>query len=36
MGRWTKNEDIDYVLEKVPEVVKKLRAMSPLYPKKNQ
>ncbi|MFH1655707.1 MAG: cysteine desulfurase NifS [Candidatus Omnitrophota bacterium] len=34
MGRWTKNEDIDYVLEKIPEVVKKLRAMSPLYPKK--
>ncbi|MBN1914074.1 MAG: aminotransferase class V-fold PLP-dependent enzyme, partial [Candidatus Omnitrophica bacterium] len=34
LGRWTKEEDIDYLLERLPEVVKKLRAMSPLYDKK--
>ena len=27
----TTDEDIDYIIEKVPEVVKKLRAMSPLW-----
>lgn len=27
----TSNDDIDYILEKVPEVVAKLRAMSPLW-----
>lgn len=31
LGRWTKETDIDYLLEKLPPVVKKLRAMSPLY-----
>jgi cysteine desulfurase len=31
MGRWTKEEDIDYLLEHLPKVVEKLRAMSPLY-----
>jgi len=31
LGRWTKETDIDYLLEKLPLVVKKLRAMSPLY-----
>ena len=31
LGRWTKEEDIDYVLEQLPKVVKKLREMSPLY-----
>jgi cysteine desulfurase len=33
LGRWTKQSDIDYFLEKLPPVVKKLRAMSPLYEK---
>jgi len=33
LGRWTKETDIDYLLEKLPPVVKKLRAMSPLYEK---
>ncbi len=34
MGRWTKESDIDYLLEHLPKVVDKLRAMSPLYQKK--
>jgi cysteine desulfurase len=34
MGRWTKEEDISYLLENLPKVVDKLRAMSPLYEKK--
>ncbi|MCX5700576.1 MAG: cysteine desulfurase NifS [Candidatus Omnitrophica bacterium] len=34
MGRWTKESDIDYLLENLPKVVHKLRAMSPLYDKK--
>ena len=34
LGRWTKEEDIDYLLEHLPKVVEKLRAMSPLYEKK--
>ena len=33
LGRWTKESDIDYLLEKLPQVVQKLRAMSPLYEK---
>ncbi len=33
LGRWTKEADIDYLLEKLPLVVQKLRAMSPLYEK---
>lgn len=33
-GRWTKEEDIDYLLEALPKVTEKLRAMSPLYEKK--
>jgi len=28
LGRWTTDEEIDYVLETVPEVVKGLREMS--------
>jgi cysteine desulfurase len=34
LGRWTKEAEIDYLLEKLPQVVQKLRAMSPLYEKK--
>ena len=34
MGRWTKEEDIDCLLENLPAVVKKLRSMSPLYEEK--
>jgi cysteine desulfurase len=33
LGRWTRESDIDYLLEKLPQVVQKLRAMSPLYEK---
>jgi len=35
LGRWTKEADIGYLLEKLPAVVEKLRAMSPLYERKN-
>jgi cysteine desulfurase len=34
IGRFTKTEDIDYLLEQFPKIVAKLRAMSPLYPGK--
>jgi len=34
LGRWTKEEDINYLLEHLPEIVEKLRQMSPLYEKK--
>lgn len=34
LGRWSKEEDIDYLLECLPKVAEKLRAMSPLYEKK--
>jgi cysteine desulfurase len=34
LGRWTKEEEIDYLLESLPTIVKNLRAMSPLYNKK--
>jgi cysteine desulfurase len=33
IGRWTKEEDIEYILEQLPKVVDKLRRMSPLYNK---
>jgi cysteine desulfurase len=33
LGRWTKESDIDYLLENLPKIVEKLRAMSPLYEK---
>ena len=33
-GRWTKESDIDYLLECLPNIVSKLRSMSPLYEKK--
>lgn len=32
MGRWTKESDVGYLLECLPKIVDKLRAMSPLYP----
>lgn len=31
LGRWTKEEEIDYFLQHLSKVVEKLRAMSPLY-----
>jgi len=31
LGRWTKEEDIEYLLEHLPGIVAKLRQMSPLY-----
>lgn len=34
LGRWTKEEDVDYLLEHLPKIVANLRAMSPLYDKK--
>lgn len=33
LGRWTKEEDIDYLLENLPKIVQKLREMSPTYKK---
>lgn len=33
LGRWTRKEDIDFLLESLPQVVDKLRRMSPLYNK---
>lgn len=34
LGRWTQESDVDYFLKHLPQVVKRLRAMSPLYEKK--
>lgn len=34
LGRWTKEADIDYVLDVLPPIIDKLRKMSPLYDKK--
>lgn len=34
LGRFTKTEDIDYLLEHFPKIVTKLRSMSPLYSNK--
>jgi cysteine desulfurase len=31
LGRYTQDSDIDYVLDVLPEIVQKLRSMSPLY-----
>jgi len=31
LGQETTEKDVDYVLERLPQIVKKLRAMSPLY-----
>jgi len=33
LGKQTKKEDMDHVLEVLPDVVKRLRALSPLTPK---
>jgi cysteine desulfurase len=33
LGRYTEEEEIDYVLEVLPRIVDKLRAISPLYKK---
>ncbi len=34
LGRWTTQDDIDYLMEVLPGVIDKLRRMSPLYNKK--
>ncbi|MDD5246021.1 MAG: cysteine desulfurase NifS [Candidatus Omnitrophica bacterium] len=34
LGRWSKAKDVDYLLENLPPIVKKLRQMSPLYENK--
>ncbi len=36
LGRYTKEEEIDYVLEVLPKIVDKLRSMSPLYNKERK
>lgn len=34
LGKSNTEEDVDYVIESVPKIVAKLRALSPLYPRK--
>lgn len=34
LGRWTKKEDAEYLMQHLPGIVANLRAMSPLYEKK--
>jgi len=34
LGRWSREDDVNYLLEHLPKIVEKLRAMSPLYEKK--
>ena len=31
LGRFNTEQDVDYILEKLPQVVDKLRAMSPVW-----
>ncbi len=31
LGRWTTDEEVDYVVDKLTNVVRRLREMSPLY-----
>jgi cysteine desulfurase len=33
-GRWSKEEEVDYLLENLPKIAEKLRDMSPIYKKK--
>ncbi len=35
LGKWNTNEDIDRVIQVLPEVISSLRAMSPLYKKRS-
>ena len=36
LGRYTREEDIDYVLRVLPKIVKRLRSLSPLYKNKEK
>jgi len=36
LGRYTREEDMEYVVGTLPGIVKKLRTMSPLYKNKHQ